>query len=166
MLVVDYLDIMGTNSKISADNVFEKDKLASEELRNIGSEYNMFVVTASQQNRGAVGQTDLNHSHIAGGLSKINTTDVYVSIIMTDSMRNSGEIAMQFLKTRSSDGVGKTIYLAWNGKTLRVTDPDNKGPGGPGGGLAFTKEDSNNDNFLSEGDGSGLLDLLKTTSDR
>jgi len=162
MLVVDYLDIMGTNSKISADNVFEKDKLASEELRNIGAEYNMFVVTASQQNRGAVGQTDLNHSHIAGGLSKINTTDVYVSIIMTDAMRTAGEIAMQFLKTRSSDGVGKTIYLAWNGKTLRVTDPSGQGPNN--GGVSFTNEKSNNDDFLSEGDGSGLLDLIKSTS--
>ena len=166
VIVVDYLDIMGTNDYISADNVFEKDKMVSEQLRNIAAEYNAFMITASQQNRGAVGQTDLNHSHIAGGISKINTTDVYVSIIMTEKMRAGGEIAFQFLKTRSSDGVGKTIYLQWDGKTLRIKDfPDGKGrlsmiprsttesvEGGKN-----TKVDKASDETFS---GNGLLDLL------
>lgn len=121
VIIVDYLDEMGTNENVRSDNVFEKDKAAAGELRNIAVEYNAFVITASQQNRGAVGNTDLNHSHIAGGISKINITDVYVSIIMTDSMRAQGEMAFMFLKTRSSDGVGKTVYMKWNNNTLRVT---------------------------------------------
>lgn len=36
-------------------------------------------------------------------------------------MRAKGIIAFQFLKTRSSDGVGKTINLNWSAKTLRIT---------------------------------------------
>ncbi len=161
MLIVDYLDIMGTNEKMYADNVFEKDKQTSEQLRNIGADYNMFVVTASQQNRGAVGVTDLNHSHIAGGISKINTTDVYVSIIMTDAMKASGELAMQFLKTRSSDGVGKTIYMKWDNKALRVSNPDQKGNRLvlQKGTRSFTSEDS--DDGIP--DGKGLLDLISIT---
>jgi len=162
VIIVDYLDLMGSNEFISADNVFEKDKAVSEQLRNIGNDYNAMMITASQQNRGAVNQTDLNHSHIAGGISKINTTDVYVSIIMTDAMRASGEIAFMFLKTRSSDGVGKTIYLKWNGSSLRITNPDGKGSGGKPSGLTLNRKDTKTDDFLAAGPtGSGLLDLIK-----
>lgn len=123
LLIVDYLDIMGANENVSADNVFEKDKRATEQLRDIGFEYNMFIATASQQNRGAIDATELNQGHIAGGISKVNTVDVYVSIILTDVMRQKGEIGFALLKTRNSDGVGKKVFLKWVGKTLRIEEP-------------------------------------------
>ena len=125
VIATDYIDLMGSNDKISADNIHEKDKRASEELREIANDYNAIGITASQQNRGAVTATEVNHSHIAGGISKINTTDNYVSILMTDQMRAKGEMALKFLKTRSSDGVNQTIYLDYNKVTLRITDPNN-----------------------------------------
>lgn len=167
VIVVDYLDIMGTDQYVSADNVFEKDKLVSEQLRNIAAEYNAFMITASQQNRGAVGQTELNHSHIAGGISKVNTTDVYVSIILTEKMRAAGEIVFQFLKTRSADGVGKNIYLTWNGKTLRITDSQDQNRSSRGLLLpSKSKETTQSNNTENEErfTGDGLLDLLNENS--
>lgn len=157
VIAVDYIDLMGSNEKVSADNVHEKDKRASEELREIMNDYNAVGITASQQNRGAVTATELNHSHIAGGISKINTTDVYVSIIMTDQMRAKGEMALQFLKTRSSDGVGQTIYLDYNKISLRITDPN---------GLTLppkgsTKRQEPKDENLID-DGGGLLGLMSS----
>lgn len=123
LCIVDYLDCMGPNDKMSKDNVSEKDKQTSEQLRDIGFDYNMFIATASQQNRTAVEATELNHSHIAGGLTKINTTDWYVSIIMTPQMKVAGQIGFNMLKSRSSDGVGKTIWLVWDNKSLRIRNP-------------------------------------------
>jgi KaiC/GvpD/RAD55 family RecA-like ATPase len=120
LLVIDYLDIMGANEHVSADNVFEKDKRSAEQLRDILFEYNMYGATASQQNRSAIDAQELNHSHIAGGISKVNTVDWYVSIIMNSTMKAAGEIGFAFLKTRSSDGVGKTIYLKWDNNSLRI----------------------------------------------
>lgn len=120
LLIVDYLDKMGANQKVSSDNVYQKDKLASEQLSDILFDYNMFGATASQQNRSAVQAEELNHSHIAGGISKIDTADWYLSIIMTPAMKAAGEIAFQFMKTRSSAGEGKIVYLKWDGKTLRI----------------------------------------------
>lgn len=121
-IVIDYLDLMAPNERVSADNVFEKDKRVSEQLRQILVDYNSSGITASQQNRSAVAldASEVNQSHIAGGISKINTADVVVSIIMTDVMRAAGEIAFHFLKTRSSSGVGSTIYKGWNRDTLTV----------------------------------------------
>lgn len=51
LLVVDYLDGMGANEHVSADNIFEKDKRATEQLRDILIDFNMVGATASQQNR-------------------------------------------------------------------------------------------------------------------
>lgn len=122
MIIVDYVDLMGSNENISREHIFEKDKSATEELREIGEDYNAWIVTASQQNREAITATNLHQGHIAGGISKINTTDVYVSIIMNDAMREDGVMGFQFLKTRSSGGVGKTVYVSFNNKSLRITD--------------------------------------------
>lgn len=122
MLILDYLDKMSPNEKVSADNVFVKDKLCSEQLRDIGVEMNMIIATASQLNRDAVKSTEHNHSHIAGGISKINEADVYWSILLNDVMKAKGEIAFNFQKTRNSDGVGKTIHLKWDSKYLRILD--------------------------------------------
>lgn len=119
-LILDYLDLGGPNEHVSADNISEKDKRAAEQFRDILFEYNMYGATASQQNRSAIEAQELNHSHIAGGLTKINTVDWYVSIIMTPTMKAAGEIGFAFLKTRSSDGVGKIVYMKWDNNGLRI----------------------------------------------
>jgi hypothetical protein len=126
LLIVDYLDVMSPNEHVSADNISEKDKRSAEQLHDIGFEYNMFIASASQQNRGAIDAQELNQGHIAGGLTKINTVDVYISIILTPTMRAAGEIGFAFLKTRSSDGVGKTVYLKWNPISLRISNLDHE----------------------------------------
>jgi archaellum biogenesis ATPase FlaH len=55
VLLVDYLDLlMPISKKISAENLFIKDKYVSEELRNLAMEKNTIFVTAAQLNRGAV----------------------------------------------------------------------------------------------------------------
>lgn len=126
LLIVDYLDIMGANEKVSADNVWEKDKRAAEQLRDIGFEYNLFIATASQQNRRALETDEIHQGHIAGGITKINTVDWAVSILFSPAMKASGEIGFSFIKTRSSDSVGKTIFLNWDNKHLRVINPINK----------------------------------------
>lgn len=123
LLIVDYLDIMGANEYVSADNIWEKDKRAAEQLRDIGFDYNFFIATASQQNRAALDAEELHQGHIAGGISKVNTVDIHVSILLNASMKAAGEVGFQFLKTRNSDGVGRTVYLKWDNTQLRITNP-------------------------------------------
>jgi len=127
LLILDYLDKMSPNEKVSADNVFEKDKRCSEQLRDIGVDHNMFIATASQLNRSAITATHHDQSQIAGGISKINESDVYISIVMSDTMKAAGEMMFCLQKTRNSDGNGKNVYLTWDNKFLRVRDKtDNK----------------------------------------
>ena len=122
-LLVDYLDLMmPIAAKISAENLFVKDKYVSEELRNLAVERKMLLVTASQLNRAAVEEIEFDHSHIAGGISKINTSDNVIGIFTSNAMRERGRYQIQFMKTRSSSGVGSKVDLKFDPDTLRISD--------------------------------------------
>ena len=128
-LCVDYLDlIMPVTAKVSPSDLFVKDKYVSEELRNLSKELNVVFVTASQLNRSAVDEIEFDHSHIAGGISKINTADNVFGIFTSRSIRESGRYQIQLMKTRSSSGVGQKIELKYNGDTLRITDDGEDNP--------------------------------------
>jgi len=123
VLLVDYLDLMHPiAAKISAENLFVKDKYVSEELRNLAMELNCIFVTASQLNRSSVEEIEFDHSHISGGISKINTADNLIGIFTSRAMRERGRYQIQLMKTRSSSGVGQKIDLGFDVDTLRIFD--------------------------------------------
>jgi replicative DNA helicase len=125
VLLVDYLDLlMPVGKRISAENLFVKDKYVSEELRNLAMELQCVFVTAAQLNRGAVEEVEFDHSHISGGLSKIQTADNVIGIFTSRAMRERGRYQLQLMKTRSSSGVGQKVDLEFNVETLRISDLD------------------------------------------
>lgn len=123
-LVVDYLDIMGSVQKVSVENQFIKDKYVAEELRAIANDFNLIMITASQLGRSAqqIETADqLNQANIAGGISKINTTDNLIAIIQTDMMKAKNEYMFKMLKTRSSGGVGSHFFMNFDPVSLLIT---------------------------------------------
>lgn len=124
-IIVDYLDLMHpNNAKIDVSNAFTKDKFTSEEMRALAGEMDCLCVTASQLNRQSVEASEFDHSHIAGGISKINTADNVFGIFTSQAMRESGRYQLQFLKTRSSAAVGQKIELKFDNTCLRIEDQD------------------------------------------
>ena len=122
-VLIDYLDLMMPKSKrVSPADLFIKDKYVSEELRNLATESNMIMATASQLNRASVEEIEFDHSHIAGGLSKVQTADNVVGIFTSRAMKERGRYQIQFMKTRSSSGVGQKIDLEFDIDTLRIRD--------------------------------------------
>ena len=125
VLLLDYLDLLMPNgAKVSAENLYIKDKYVSEELRNLAMELNCVFVTAAQLNRGAVEEIEFDHSHISGGLSKIQTADNVFGIFTSRAMRERGRYQIQLMKTRSSSGVGSKIDLGFSVDSLRIYDLD------------------------------------------
>src|SRR5210317_1149404 len=123
VLLIDYLDLMHPiAAKISAENLFVKDKYVSEELRNLAMELNCLFVTASQLNRSSVEEIEFDHSHISGGISKINTAVNLIGIFTSRAMRERGRYQIQLMKTRSSSGVGMKVDLGFDVDTLRIFD--------------------------------------------
>ena len=138
VLLIDYLDLMMPLSvKVSPSDLFVKDKYVSEEIRNLAMETQCITVTASQLNRSAVEEIEFDHSHISGGLSKIMTADNVIGIFTSRAMKERGRYQIQFMKTRSSSGVGQKVDLEFNVDTLRITDlgdEDQEGSFSNGGG--------------------------------
>ena len=124
-VMIDYLDlVMPVSVKVNPNDQFIKDKYVAEELRNLAKEMGILMVTASQLNRSAVDEIEFDHSHIAGGISKINTADNVFGIFTSRAMKERGKYQIQCMKSRSSTGVGAKIDLEYDINTIRITDPN------------------------------------------
>jgi KaiC/GvpD/RAD55 family RecA-like ATPase len=130
VLLVDYLDKMTPNQGVGRLSISEQDKYKSEQLAELAFDYDVICASASQQNREAIGNPSPNQSVIAGGLTKIQTVDNVISLYMDEEMRLRGEMKATFLKTRSSDGVGKWAELYFDSNNLRITDATDSSNGG------------------------------------
>ena len=126
-----------------------RDRYVAEELRNLSQELNVLLVTASQLNRSAVEEIEFDHSHIAGGISKINTADNVFGIFTSRAMKERGRYQIQCMKSRSSTGVGQKIDLEYNIETMRITDPGEEG------------QESNNSGYKPA---ASILNSIKTTT--
>jgi archaellum biogenesis ATPase FlaH len=150
VLLIDYLDLlMPASTKVSAENLFIKDKYVSEELRNLAMELNTVFVTAAQLNRGAVEEIEFDHSHISGGLSKIQTADNVFGIFTSRAMRERGRYQLQLMKTRNSSGVGTKIDLGFDVDTLRIIDCDED------------PDDDSNSNHSASSGASAIVNSIK-----
>jgi len=148
VLLIDYLDLLlPASTKVSAENLFIKDKYVSEELRNLAMELNTVFVTAAQLNRGAVEEIEFDHSHISGGLSKIQTADNVFGIFTSRAMRERGRYQLQLMKTRNSGGVGQKIDLEFDLDTLRIRDCDD--------------DDDNSYGSAPQATSGGIMDRIK-----
>ena len=151
VILIDYLDLMMPLSvKVSPSDLFVKDKYVSEEIRNLAMETQCITVTASQLNRSAVEEIEFDHSHISGGLSKIMTADNVIGIFTSRAMKERGRYQIQFMKTRSSSGVGQKVDLEFDVDTLRITDL-----GEDGDSTSFSQ---------SSGQGTSMMQGFKRTS--
>ena len=153
VILIDYLDLMMPLSvKVSPSDLFVKDKYVSEELRNLAMETQAIVCTASQLNRSAVEEIEFDHSHISGGLSKIQTADNVIGIFTSRAMKERGRYQIQFMKTRNSSGVGQKVDLEFDVDTLRIKD-------------LFEDEGSNTSSLNQmKNTGSNIIDKIKTRS--
>lgn len=122
-IFIDYLDLLNPVQKVSLGDTFHKDKFVAEELRNMSQDMETVCFTASQINRdGNKSGEDMGHEHIAGGISKINTADLVIGIIIDDNLRQEGKYILKALKVRNGAGTGALIDLLYNTFTMKIED--------------------------------------------
>lgn len=85
---------------------------------------NLFYANDILTHNSSVQEQEHDHSHIAGGISKIQTADNVISIFSSASMKERGRYQIQFLKTRSSSGVGSKVPLGFDTITLKIYNLD------------------------------------------
>jgi hypothetical protein len=105
------------------DEIASIEYVGEEETIDINTTGNrLFYANDILTHNSAVDEIEFDHSHISGGISKINTADNVFGIFTSRSMRERGQYQLQLMKTRSSSGVGQKIDLVFNLETLRITD--------------------------------------------
>lgn len=115
VVIVDYLDLMmPVGKKISAENLFIKDKFVSEELRNLASENKCLLLTAAQLNR----CLDVNSEVEVYGQGLIKLKDVKVGdkVLGRDGYNtvvNKTKPALQPVY-RITTASGKTLVVTGN----------------------------------------------------
>lgn len=124
IIIVDYLDIMHPNGGVKGLSVSERDKASAEELVNLLHEYDAIGFTASQQNRESLRMSAPDQGVIAGGMTKVNTVDNYIALSVPENLKGENGMFAHALKTRSSDGVGKTAILKFDRSNLQIGDPN------------------------------------------
>jgi hypothetical protein len=122
VILLDYLDVAHPIGGVTGLSVSEQDKAKSEQMYEIAVDYDAIMFSASQQNRDGIKQASPDQAVIAGGFSKINVVDNYISIFMTPQMRIEGIMLLYFLKTRSSNAVGENTPVKFNRDNLQITD--------------------------------------------
>lgn len=122
VLIVDYLDLMEPISGIKNKGLSEQDKEKSQEIYELLHAYDMIGWSASQQNRDALKMTSPDQSAIAGGMSKVNICDYWISIFMDGGMRLDGTMLAYFLKSRYSDGQGQKVPLSFDNGSLKISN--------------------------------------------
>ena len=120
-------------------------------------------------NRGAVEEVEFDHSHISGGLSKIQTADNVIGIFTSRAMRERGRYQLQLMKTRSSSGVGMKIDLEFNIETLKISDlpeDEQEGNGATSRGTSSIIQNIKNRSTVKEviDDETGEIDPSQGTS--
>jgi archaellum biogenesis ATPase FlaH len=120
--VGDYLRVISDSGNVD-DEIMHIGHIGEEETIDINTTGNrLFYANGILTHNSAVEQIEFDHSHIAGGLSKIQTADNVMGIFTTNSMREQGRYQIQLMKTRSSAGVGSKIDFEFNVDTLRIID--------------------------------------------
>jgi len=80
----------------------------------------LFFVNDILTHNSATQEQEHDHSHISGGISKIQTADNVISIFSSAAMKERGQYQAQFLKTRSSNGVGSKVTLGFDQNSLKI----------------------------------------------
>ena len=127
-VIADYLDIMDAARKGAGDSMFLKDKYVSEEVRAIGMDRNAIMISGSQLGKHATEAIEegrvIHQGDVQGGSSKTNTSDLQITMEKTLAMHEAGLYRFGFPKSRNSDATGRRIEMAWNKRTLKISDKE------------------------------------------
>lgn len=125
IIYIDYINIC-TSSRIKMGgsvNSYSYIKSIAEELRGLGVEFNIPVISATQVNRSNFGNSDVDLDGISESFGIAATADLVITIVSNDQLATLGQYMVKQLKNRYNDpnknrkfliGVDKTKMRLYN----------------------------------------------------
>ena len=105
IVIIDYLNICAS-SRIkhgSGVNSYTYIKSIAEELRGLGVEYNVPILSATQTTRGGYDNTDVDITDTSESFGLSATVDLMFALISTEELENLNQIMVKQLKNRYND---------------------------------------------------------------
>lgn len=125
VIFLDYLNIMASsrlNGKESA-NSYGYVKAISEEVRGLSIEFGVPIFSATQSNRGGIGNEDLSVSDISESLGVVFSVDLMIGIITTPEFDMQNKICFKQLKNRYADkNINSKFFLGVNKSKMKLYD--------------------------------------------
>ena len=102
---IDYLNICSSSRLKAAANVnsYTYVKAIAEELRGLGVEFDVPIVSATQTNRTGFTSTDVGLEDTSESFGLPATADIMIALIATEELEKLGQIMVKQLKNRYSD---------------------------------------------------------------
>lgn len=109
VIYIDYLNICVPTGRKGEMNSYERVKAIAEELRAIGMDLNVPIVTATQGNRSSYGSSTVGMENVADSLGLPMTADWMIALVQTDELKRLNQYKVVQLKSRYSD-IGKKPF--------------------------------------------------------
>ena len=111
IIYIDYINICASSRvKMGSTNSYGYIKAIAEELRGLGVEFNVPVVSATQSNRGGFQNSDVDLDDTSDSFGLPMTADWMVALMTDELLDSQGQIMVKQLKNR---------YVNMNGKYKR-----------------------------------------------
>lgn len=104
IVFVDYLGICASARLKAGDaNSYAVVKAVSEEVRGLGQEYDIPIVSASQVNRGGYSNDNVGMENLSDSMGIAHTADVLFALYSNDELKEQGKVILTQLKNRLGD---------------------------------------------------------------
>lgn len=124
LICVDYLNICASaRIKAATANSYTIIKSIAEELRALAVEYSVPVLTATQLNRGGVGNSDVEMTDTSESMGSVHTFDLYFALIRTEELDELNQVMIKQLKNRYGDlGYYKRFVIGLDTSRMKFYD--------------------------------------------
>ncbi len=131
LVIIDYLNICSSaRIKYGAGvNSYTYVKSIAEELRGLGVEYNVPILSATQTTRGGYDNTDVDLTDTSESFGLPATVDFMFALISTEELENLNQIMVKQLKNRYNDpSYYKRFVIGVDRSRMKLYDVEESAP--------------------------------------
>ena len=128
IVYIDYLNICASSRiKRGGASLYEYMKSIGEELRGLGVEFEIPIVTATQFNRDGYKSSDPGMENVAESFGNMFTADLCIALISSEEMERRNEIMFVQIKNRYNDiNRPKRFIVGINRAKMKLYNLENK----------------------------------------
>ena len=127
VVYIDYINLCTSmrHKAGSGVNSYEYVKAIAEELRGLAVEFKIPIMTATQANRDAYGNSDIDMDNVSDSIGLPATLDLMIGLIATEELEDMQQLMVKQLKNRLGDpGINKRFVVQVNKAKMRLYDAD------------------------------------------